>query len=364
MEGLGVIDRNFWQGKRVFVTGHTGFKGAWLALWLEKLGAVVTGFANGVPTEPSLWKAASIGRSMASIEGDVRDLSALTKALQEAQPEVVFHLAAQSLVRLSYDEPVDTFSTNVMGTVNLFEAARKATGIRAVINITSDKCYENRESDYAYREGDQMGGRDPYSASKGCAELVTSAYRQSFFAGSGVGLASVRAGNVIGGGDWSADRLIPDCMRAFATGESVVIRNPRSIRPWQHVLEALRGYLLLGQKICADPAGFSNGYNFGPDSQDAQPVSYVVEKLRAGWGAGAGYRIEQQGQVKNPHEAHFLKLDSSYARSTLAWRPLLELPQALDWTTEWYRAFYRGNDMRVLSMAHLEKIETIERETR
>jgi len=364
MEGVGVIDRKFWKGKRVFLTGHTGFKGAWLSLWLEKLGAQVTGFSNGVPTEPSLWKAASVGRSIASVEGDVRDLDRLAGALKEAQPEVVFHLAAQSLVRLSYDDPAGTFSTNVIGTVHLFEAARRASSVRAVINITSDKCYENRELDYAYREGDPMGGRDPYSASKGCAELVTSAYRQSFFTGSGVGLASVRAGNVIGGGDWSADRLVPDCVRAFAAGEHAIIRNPRSIRPWQHVLEALRGYLLLGQKLSADPVTFSHGYNFGPDSQDAQPVSYVVEKLRAGWGEGAAYRIEQPGEVNNPHEAHFLKLDSSQARATLSWRPLLELPQALDWTIEWYRAFYNGADVRALSMAHLEKIETMEREAR
>mgnify|MGYP003339426288 CR=1 FL=1 len=344
MEGLGVVDRNFWKGRRVFVTGQTGFKGAWLALWLEQLGARVTGFSNGVPSEPSVWKAASVGRSMASVEGDVRDLSALSKELHDAQPEVVFHLAAQSLVRLSYDDPAGTFSTNIMGTVNLFEAVRKTASVRAVINITSDKCYENRELDYAYREGDPMGGRDPYSASKGCAELVTSAYRQSFFAGSGVGLASVRAGNVIGGGDWSADRLVPDCVRAFAAGEQVIIRNPRSIRPWQHVLEALRGYLLLGQKLSADPVTFSHGYNFGPDSQDAQPVSYVVEKLRAGWGEAAAYRIEQPGEANNPHEAHFLSLDSTKARTELGWRPRWALDRTLTSIVDWHTTDERSEE--------------------
>lgn len=364
MEGLGVVDRNFWKGRRVFVTGQTGFKGAWLALWLEQLGARVTGFSNGVPTEPSMWKAASVGRSMASVEGDVRDLSALSKELHDAQPEVVFHLAAQSLVRLSYDDPAGTFSTNIMGTVNLFEAVRKTASVRAVINITSDKCYENRETDYAYREGDPMGGRDPYSSSKGCAELVTAAYRQSFFADGKVGVASVRAGNVIGGGDWSIDRLVPDCARAFAKGEAVVVRNPGAIRPWQHVLEALRGYLLLAQKLHAAPKTFSHGYNFGPDSNDARPVSYVVEKLSAEWGDGASCRIEKVGEAKSPHEAHFLKLDSSLARATLGWRPLLELPQALEWSVEWYRAFYRGVDVRTLSLSHLDRIETMERAAR
>ncbi len=363
MEGVGVIDRHFWRGKRVFVTGQTGFKGAWLALWLEKLGASVAGFSNGVPTEPSMWKAASVGRSMASIEGDVRDLSALTKAIRDFKPEIVFHLAAQSLVRLSYDDPAGTFSTNVMGTVNLLEAVRQTDGVRAVINITSDKCYENRELDYAYRESDPMGGRDPYSSSKGCAELVTAAYRQSFFAGHSAGIASVRAGNVIGGGDWSADRLVPDCVRAFAAQEAVVVRNPASIRPWQHVLEALRGYLLLAQRLYATPGDFSRGFNFGPDSNDARPVSYVVEKLCSEWGNGAACRVETPGEAKSPHEAHFLKLDSSLARAALGWKPLLELPQALELSVEWYRAFYRGDDVRALSLKHLDRIETMERDS-
>lgn len=364
MEGLGVIDREFWKGRRVLVTGHTGFKGAWLVLWLEKLGAKVTGFSLDVPTEPSIFSVLKPHCSFTSIEGDVRDLFALLKTFHAAQPEVVFHLAAQSLVRLSYQEPVTTFSTNVMGTVNLFEAVRHSSSTRAVVNVTSDKCYENREEPYAYREGDSLGGRDPYSCSKGCAELVTAAYRNSFFSDCRAGIASVRAGNVIGGGDWSADRLVPDCMRAFATGQEVAIRNPGSVRPWQHVLEALRGYILLAQQLFGKPSEFAKAYNFGPNSSDAQPVSFVVHKLQQGWGDGASVREERAGESANPHEASLLMLDSSFARTTLGWKPLLELPEALAWTVAWYKAFYDGADMRSLSVEHLDRIETMERESR
>ena len=359
MEGLGVINPQFWKGKRVLVTGHTGFKGAWLALWLERLGANVTGFSLGIPTEPSLFKAVSAHCKVTSIEGDIRDLQTLSRAVEDAKPELVFHLAAQSLVRTSYEDPVGTFATNVLGTVHLFEAARRVPSVRTIVNVTSDKCYENREWHYAYRESDPFGGRDPYSCSKGCAELVTSAYRQSFFTERSVGLASVRAGNVIGGGDWSTDRLVPDCVRAFSQAKEVVIRNPAAIRPWQHVLEAIRGYLILGELLSQTPVHFSQGFNFGPDGDDARPVSHVVETLARGWGQGAKFRIEKPGEAQNPHEAHFLKLDNSLVRATLGWRPRLRLDDALALTVEWYKAFYQGSDVYALSISHLERVEAM-----
>ncbi len=360
MEGLGVVDRGFWRGKRVLVTGHTGFKGAWLALWLEKLGAKVTGFSLGVPTKPSLFEALVPGSSWATIEGDIRSRPALKDAFAAAKPEIVFHLAAQSLVRLSYEEPLMTLETNVIGTANVLDVARSSAGVRAVVNVTSDKCYENREWPYAYRENDPFGGRDPYSCSKGCAELVTAAFRQSYFAGVGCGLASVRAGNVIGGGDWSADRLVPDCMRAFSQGQQVVVRNPAAVRPWQHVLEALRGYLILGQRLFAEPERYSAGYNFGPDAADSRPVSHIVESLCSGWGEGARFAVEQPSKESRPHEAHLLKLDSSFARAALGWHPVLELPEALSLTVAWYRQFYGGAAMRSISLDQLNSIEARE----
>lgn len=358
MEGLGVIDRQFWKGKRVLVTGHTGFKGAWLALWLEKLGAVVTGFSVGIPTEPSLHKALGEEGTISDLRGDIRDAEALSKALAESKPEIVFHLAAQSLVRLSYQDPLGTLATNVMGTANVLESVRKSPSVCAVINVTSDKCYDNREQHHAYREGDPLGGRDPYSCSKGCAELVTTAYRLSFFSTDEVGIASVRAGNVIGGGDWSADRLVSDCMRAFSAGKEVVIRNPGSVRPWQHVLEALRGYLLLCQRLCAEPARFSGAFNFGPNIEDSRPVSFVVDQLCRGWGSGASFRIEKSEGL---HEASLLQLDSSHAQTALGWRPLLELPEALAWTANWYKSFYNGESMRARSLESLDRMERMEK---
>lgn len=358
MEGLGVVDRQFWKGKRVLVTGHTGFKGAWLALWLEKLGASVTGFSIGIPTEPSLFGALGQGGRVADLRGDIRDGEALCAALEASKPEIVFHLAAQSLVRLSYQDPLGTLSTNIMGTANVLEAVRRSSSVRAVISVTSDKCYDNREQHHAYREGDPLGGRDPYSCSKGCAELVTAAYRLSFFSADKVGIASVRAGNVIGGGDWSADRLVPDCMRAFAAGNEVIIRSPASVRPWQHVLEALRGYLLLGQRLWSEPARFSGPFNFGPSIEDSRPVSFVVEQLCRGWGAGASFRIERSEGL---HEASLLQLDSSHAQSALGWRPLLALPEALAWTANWYKSFYSGESMRARSLESLDRLENMEK---
>lgn len=359
---MGVVDRNFWKDKRVFITGHTGFKGSWLALWLSQLGASVTGFSNCVPTEPSFWRVASVGESVKSIEGDVRDVAALVQALQDARPDILFHLAAQSLVRRSYEDPIGTFSTNIMGTVTLFEAVRKISGVRALVNVTSDKCYENRELRYAYRESDPMGGKDPYSCSKGCAELLTSSYRQSFFSDSATAIASVRAGNVIGGGDWAPDRLIPDCVRAFARKEVVLVRNPTSIRPWQHVLDALRGYLLLGQNLFNEPSRFSFGFNFGPPHDDIQSVSRVVEQVCKHWGADAAARLENGTSGNSPDEAHTLLLDSSLAHKTLGWRPLLKLDQALQWSVDWYRSYYRGEDVKSLSLEQLASIELLERE--
>jgi CDP-glucose 4,6-dehydratase len=282
--------------------------------------------------------------------------------MQEVSPEIVFHLAAQSLVRPSYSDPVGTYATNVLGTVHVLEAARNTPSVRAIINVTSDKCYQNFETAHAYTEGDRFGGDDPYSSSKGCAELVTAAYRRSFFASGAVGLASARAGNVIGGGDWSVDRLLADCVRAFAARETLTIRNPNAIRPWQHVLEALRGYLLLAQHLYRAPREFSEGFNFGPDARDAKPVAYLAEALCTRWGDGATYRIAQPGEGRNPHEAHLLCLDSSHATQKLGWKPLLSLDQALDWTVSWYKEFYAGRSMRDLSLEHLERIARLEKE--
>jgi CDP-glucose 4,6-dehydratase len=361
MEGVGIVRKDFWRTKRVFLTGHTGFKGAWLALWLESLGAHVTGFSLDLPSQPNLFEVIHHNTSVKDLRGDVRDLAGVTHALTEASPDIVFHLAAQSLVRPSYDDPVATYATNVLGTVNLFEAVRKCASVRAVINVTSDKCYENRETSHAYTEHDRFGGNDPYSSSKGCAELVTAAYRHSFFSRpDSPGIASARAGNVIGGGDWSTDRLIPDCMRAVSAGQSIVIRNPASIRPWQHVLEALRGYLLLAEKLYGAPREYSEGFNFGPEATDAQPVSYIARAVCERWGEGATHHIESADAHTTPHEARLLRLDSSYAQKKLGWRPLLTLPQALDWTIPWYKAFYRGESMRDESIKQLELIQRLE----
>jgi CDP-glucose 4,6-dehydratase len=341
MEGLGVIQKGFWRGKRVFITGHTGFKGAWLSLWLEQLGAVVTGYSVDIPTEPSLFSALTPWDRLVDRRGDVRDLKMLSQVMKEADPEVVFHLAAQSLVRPSYADPVSTYATNVMGTVHLLEAARSCGSLKAIVNVTSDKCYDNRETATPYREQDPFGGKDPYSSSKGCAEIVTAAYRSSFFSDSQVGLASARAGNVIGGGDWSVDRLVPDCVRAFIRHESVSIRNPLSTRPWQHVLDALRGYLILAQCLHHDPTRFSEGFNFGPEATDTQPVSKVVSTLCALWGEGARC-VEQPVDDPKLREARALSLDSSHAHTSLGWKQLLTLPEALAWTAAWYKAYSSG----------------------
>lgn len=347
----------FWQNKTVFLTGHTGFKGSWLSLWLTQLGTRVIGFSNGSPTEPSLFQLADIERDLHSIQGDIRDFSCLQSAIQAAQPDIVIHMAAQSLVRPSYAQPVETFATNIMGTVHLLEAARHCDSVRVLLNVTSDKCYENREWERSYQESDPMGGFDPYSSSKGCAELVTSAYRRSYFSGNGaLSLASARAGNVIGGGDWAQDRLIPDVMRAFLAGQPVCIRNPKSIRPWQHVLEPLSGYLLLTEKLWHEGPAFAEGWNFGPNPSDIQPVGWVVEELARRWGSTAQWTLETAAQ---PHEAKLLSLDCKKAAEHLGWQPRLSPSETLDWIAAWYLAYQRGESVRELCLSQINDYQNL-----
>jgi CDP-glucose 4,6-dehydratase len=348
---------NPWAGRRVLITGHTGFKGSWLSLWLHQLGAEVTGFALPPPTEPSLFETARVGDVVDHVIGDVRDLTALNDTIARCRPEVIFHLAAQPLVRLSYDEPVETYATNVMGTVHTLEAARRVGGVAAFVCITTDKCYENREWVWPYRENEPMGGYDPYSSSKGCAELVVSAYRRSFFpteaiAEGGMAVASVRAGNVIGGGDWALDRLVPDLVRAFEKGEAPAIRAPNAVRPWQHVLEALGGYLLIAERLLKREALFADAWNFGPSEDDAKPVSWIVDQMRAAWGE-APASVPFNGVV--PHEAGLLRLDCSKARAHLGWRPALPLGDALEWIVAWHKQVAAGTDARAMSLEQIAK---------
>lgn len=344
------IAPEFWRGRRVLVTGHTGFKGSWLSLWLQSLGARLAGYALAPPTDPALFEVASVGKGMLSVIGDIRDLDAVTRALIDFQPEIVIHMAAQPLVRHSYGEPVETYATNVMGTVHVLEAVRRAGSVRCVVNVTTDKCYENREWDWGYRESEPMGGHDPYSSSKGCAELVTSAWRRSYFDGAGIALASARAGNVIGGGDWAADRLVPDILRAFERQEAAVIRNPGSIRPWQHVLEPLSGYLMLAERLWEEGAVFADGWNFGPVDADARPVHWIVDRMVTEWGEGASWRADDG---KHPHEANYLKLDISKARNHLGWSPSWNLETALSKIVLWHRAWMQKRDMRALCLAQI-----------
>ncbi|MFA6312420.1 MAG: CDP-glucose 4,6-dehydratase [Sterolibacterium sp.] len=358
MEGL-ELNPKFWRSKRVFLTGHTGFKGSWLSLWLQEMGANVVGYALVPPTNPSLFEVASVGEGMQSIIADIRDLPTLTAAIAKSRPEIVFHMAAQPLVRLSYEQPVETYATNVMGTVHMLEAIRQAGGVRAVVNITTDKCYENREWIWGYRENEPMGGYDPYSNSKGCAELVTAAYRESFFnptdyAKHGVALASARAGNVIGGGDWATDRLIPDIIAAFLENRPAVIRNPQAIRPWQHVLEPLRGYLTLAEHLWNEGPAFAEAWNFGPNDEDAKPVEWIVKRLASTWGNGATWFIDGGNQ---PHEASCLKLDISKARRKLDWHPRWNLETSLQHIFDWYLTFQHGGNMRVFTLSQIAQYE-------
>ena len=355
VEGVAVTPA-FWLGRKVFLTGHTGFKGGWLSLWLQSLGADLTGFALEPPTEPSLFKVANVGQGMRSIIGDIRDSESLMRAMRDARPEVVIHMAAQPLVRYSYENPVETYSTNVMGTVHLLEGVRAVGTVRSAVVVTSDKCYENKEWEWGYRENEAMGGYDPYSNSKGCAELVVSSYRSSYFnplayEKHGVALATGRAGNVIGGGDWADDRLIPDMLRAVEAGRPVVIRNPHSIRPWQHVLEPLNGYLMLAEKLHEKGAGFAQAWNFGPDDEDAKPVGWIVDKLTEQWGDSASWVLDGKDHL---HEAHFLKLDCSKAKSHLSWRPRWNIEEAIENIIDWHRGYINGCSMREMTLKQIE----------
>jgi CDP-glucose 4,6-dehydratase len=350
-------DRSFWRRRKVFLTGHTGFKGSWLTLWLDALGADVTGYSLDPPTDPSLFNQANLAGCLRSIRGDVRDFHQLKSAMAECRPDVILHLAAQSVVRSGYDDPIETYSTNVMGTVHVFEALRQLKLPSVVVNVTSDKCYLNREWAWGYREDEPMGGRDPYSNSKGCAELVTTAYRESFFLPAaldrhGVALGSARAGNAIGGGDWTANQLIPDLIRAFLAGKPCLIRSPSAIRPWQFVLEPLNGYLTLAEHLAQDAARFAGGWNFGPMEADARPVSWIADALVRSWGNGASW---DRDAGEHPREANFLKLDASMARSQLDWQPRLPLQQALEWIVEWYRGVQAGADPQLLTRTQIDR---------
>jgi CDP-glucose 4,6-dehydratase len=335
------VTPQFWRGKRVFLTGHTGFKGTWLGLWLHLLDARVTGYALKPPTRPSLFALTGLARSMRSITGDVRDLASLRKSLRAARPQIVIHMAAQSLVRKSYADPIGTYATNVMGTANILEAARAVSSISVILVVTSDKCYDNREQSAGYREGDAIGGHDPYSSSKGCAEIVTAAYRRSFF-GRDAAVASARAGNVIGGGDWSTDRLVPDVLQAFAKGREVLIRNPDAVRPWQHVLDPLNGYLTLAEELWND-AALAAPWNFGPPAEDHKPVKWLVNELAQRWGGKAAWKVDRRPQ---PQEARLLHLDCSKAKRQLKWRHKVRVGTALDWVVEWHRRHAAGEKAR------------------
>ena len=340
----GKVDTNFWKGKKVFVTGHTGFKGSWLCLWLQNMGALVKGYSLNVNTKPALFIQANVGDDMQSEIGDIRNLEQLAESMVGFGPDILIHMAAQPLVRLSYQEPVNTYTTNVIGTVNVLEAARKCTGLKAIVSVTTDKCYENKEWEWGYRENEPMGGHDPYSSSKGCAELVTSAYRRSFFSShTTASLASARAGNVIGGGDWAEDRLIPDILRAFEKSKPVVIRNPLSTRPWQHVLEPLSGYLVLAQELFLNGDQFAEGWNFGPKDEDCKPVSWILDQMVTSWGNNASWSLDKNS---NPHEAGFLKLDCSKAASRLKWNPKWDLQLTLKSIVDWHQLYIDGGDLK------------------
>jgi CDP-glucose 4,6-dehydratase len=347
------------QNKKILITGHTGFKGSWLSLWLKALGAQVTGYSLEPPSQPSNFEACGLEKEIIHIHGDIRDFKHLSAVFNKFMPEIVFHLAAQPLVRLSYKEPRLTYETNVMGTVNVLEACRNTESVRVIVNVTSDKCYENKEWVWGYRETDPVGGRDPYSSSKGCAELVTSAYLKSFFAPEEltkkhrIALASVRAGNVIGGGDWGKDRLVPDCMRALSLGEEIQIRYPLAVRPWQHVLDLLGGYLLLASKLWLDGQKYAGSWNFGPTDGAYFNVEEVTKTICGLWGNGCYY----VGNQPNPHEAHWLKLDCSKAITAMGWRPRYSVKEALEKTVGWYKEFYQGRSTAEMMAFNLRQIK-------
>ena len=346
-----MIDQGFWQGKRVFLTGHTGFKGSWLSLWLVSLGAEVKGYALSPPTSPSLFNEAEVGKVIDSKIGDIRDQDTLHESMFEFDPDILIHMAAQPLVRYSYDAPIETYEVNVIGTAKVLEVARSCPNLKAIVNITTDKCYENDGRQYGYKESDPMGGYDPYSSSKGCAELVTSSYRSSFFQDQGVGLASVRAGNVIGGGDWADNRLIPDILRSFEKSETVVIRNPGATRPWQHVLEPLSGYLILAEKLYKNQKEYAEGWNFGPNEQDVKSVDWIVNEMTLKW-PNSGWRLDSN---YNPYEAVFLKLDILKSKSRLEWQPVWGLNYTLEKIVNWHRAWINEEDIQAVCLAEIKE---------
>ena len=352
-----MIKKDFWNKKKVLVTGHTGFKGSWLSLWLSSLGAKITGYALDPPTKPSLYKLCKIDTMVTSVRGDIRDYNHLLSVLQKTRPDIVIHMAAQSLVLHSYKQPMETYETNVMGTVNLLEAVRNTKNVRAVLNVTTDKCYENKEWAWGYRENEPLGGFDPYSSSKACSELVTASYRNAYFnpknsSSHGALIATARAGNVIGGGDWAENRIIPDCVRAILNNKIIIIRNPDSTRPWQHVLEPLAGYLFLAQKLYEGDSRTSDAWNFGPDDIDVKQIEWIVKKICQLWGKGAAYSVIKS---KQPHESQYLKLDSTKARTHLHWKPLWNLGKTLESIVEWTRGYREGNDPRMLCLKQINE---------
>jgi CDP-glucose 4,6-dehydratase len=349
----------FWENKKVLITGHTGFKGSWLSLWLQAKRANAIGYALPPPTKPNLFEVANVEKEMVSIIGDIRDSKNLQTVFTEHRPEIVIHLAAKPLVRYSYNYPLETYSTNVMGTINVLEAVRQSNSVEVAVIITSDKCYENREWLWGYREDEAMGGHDPYSSSKGCAELVASAYRRSYFSdnnstGHQVHMATTRAGNVVGGGDWAEDRLIPDIMKALMENRPPFIRYPHAIRPWQHVLEPLRGYLGLAEKLWHHGKNFTEAWNFGPNDEDSQSVAWVADRIISLWGEGARWEADS---AHHPHESTYLKLDCSKAKSLLGWVPQLDLTTALNWIVEWYKAYLQKKDMRQFTQTQISRYE-------
>jgi len=346
-----MIEKEFWQGKRVFLTGHTGFKGSWLSIWLSSLGAEVKGYALLPPTIPSLFNEAKVESIIDSEIGDIRDQKSLYKSMTIFNPDILIHMAAQPLVRYSYDAPIETYEVNVIGTVKVLEVARSCSNLKAIVNITTDKCYENDNRTYGYQEDDPMGGHDPYSASKGCAELAASSYHLSFLQEQDIGLASVRAGNVIGGGDWANDRLIPDILRSFEKNKSVVIRNPKATRPWQHVLEPLSGYLVLAQKLFKDQNKYSGGWNFGPNEQDVRPVDWILDKMILKW-PNSSWVLDKDS---NPYESNFLKLNITKAKSKLEWSPVWGLDYTLEGIIDWHKAWLNKEDMQAICLAKIEK---------
>lgn len=357
------MNPTFWKGKTVLVTGHTGFKGSWLSVWLQKLDANVIGYSLAPITAPSMYEAARVAEGMTSVEADILDLGRLTQAIEEHRPEIVIHMAAQALVRAAYAEPVQTFRTNVIGTANVLEAVRQQDCVKAVVSVTSDKCYRNNEWVWAYRENDRLGGHDPYSSSKACAELVISSYRDAYFGAEAqerprMMLASTRSGNVIGGGDWSRDRLVPDILKAIVRAESVQIRRPDATRPWQFVLEPLRGYLDVAERLWNGESEFAGAWNFGPDIEQIFPVSWIAEHLTGRWGEGASWTRDHD---EHPHEAHCLQLDCTKAKSLLGWSPVLDLATTLDWIVEWHRAFENGDDVRALTEGQIERYDLLVR---